>query len=150
MKKLLLLTCFLTGLCSAQTVNRDEILGTWKSNLEKGHVEITRDGDTYSGKIVWLKKPAYPDGTLKMDKNNPDKDMRSKPLLGLVVVKNLVFVKDHWESGTIYDPESGKTYSCRVTLKDNTLNLRGYIGISQIGRTQTWTRRDNALALQAP
>lgn len=150
MKKLLLLTCFLTGLCSAQTVNRDEILGTWKSNLEKGHVEITRDGDTYSGKIVWLKKPAYPDGTLKMDKNNPDKDMRSEPLLGLVVVKNLVFVKDHWESGTIYDPESGKTYSCRVTFKDNTLNLRGYIGSSQIGRTQTWTRRDNAVALQAP
>lgn len=150
MKKLLLLTCFLTGLCSAQTVNRDEILGTWKSNLEKGHVEITRDGDTYSGKIVWLKKPAYPDGTLKTDKNNPDKDMRSEPLLGLVVVKNPVFVKDHWESGSIYDPESGKTYSCRVTLKDNALNLRGYMGTSQIGRTQTWTRRDNSVALQAP
>ena|SRR6218665_703924 len=151
MKKFLLLTCLLTGLgfTKAQNVNPDEILGIWKSNLEKGHVEITKQGNVYSGKIVWLKVPNYPDGTAKMDKNNPDKNMRSEPLMGLLVLKDLVFVNGHWENGSIYDPESGKTYSCRITFKDNTLNLRGYIGLSQIGRTQTWSR-ENSLAIQNP
>jgi uncharacterized protein (DUF2147 family) len=141
MKKLFLLGCLLTGLGYAQTtINPNDIVGTWASNLEKGHVEITREGDIYSGKIVWLKIPMYPDGTEKIDKNNPYKTKRSQPLMGLCVLKGLVFMEDHWESGSIYDPESGRTYSCRITFKDNMLNLRGYIGISQIGRTQTWTR----------
>jgi uncharacterized protein (DUF2147 family) len=150
MKKLFLLACLFTGLCSGQTVNPDEIVGIWKSNLEKGHVEITRNGDVYSGKIVWLKKPTYPDGTVKIDKNNPDPAKRNEQLMGLEVLKDLVFVNDHWEGGKIYDPESGNTYSCRITYKDGTLNLRGYIGISQIGRTQTWTHRDQPVALQIP
>jgi uncharacterized protein (DUF2147 family) len=150
MKKLFLLGCLLTGLCYSQTtVDPDAILGTWSSNLEKGHVEITREGDVYTGTIVWLKIPTYPDGSAKIDKNNPDKTKQTKPLMGLCVLKDLVFVKDHWESGSIYDPESGKTYSCRITFKDNTLNLRGYIGISQIGRTQTWNKQ-NSVALQTP
>lgn len=141
MKKIILLSFLIasyTRTLSQTTVAADDITGTWISHLEKGHVEITRDGDKYSGKIVWLKVPAYPDGSPKIDKNNPDKTKRDQPLVGLVVLKNLVFVKDHWENGTIYDPESGKTYSCRITKKDNKLDLRGYVGTSQIGRTQTW------------
>jgi uncharacterized protein (DUF2147 family) len=141
MKKIILLSFLIasyTRTLSQTAVAADDITGTWISHLEKGHVEITRDGDKYSGKIVWLKAPAYPDGSPKIDKNNPDKTKRDQPLVGLVVLKNLVFVKDHWENGTIYDPESGKTYSCRITKKDNKLDLRGYVGASQIGRTQTW------------
>ncbi|RZL30018.1 MAG: DUF2147 domain-containing protein, partial [Pedobacter sp.] len=46
-----------------------------------------------------------------------------------------------WIDGTIYDPKTGKTYSCNLTLKDNnTLNVRGYIGISIIGRSETFKR----------
>ena len=144
MKKLflMLLLSFTATPFFSQSVNADAITGIWISNLEKGHVEITRDGDKYNGKIVWLKNPTYPDGTAKIDKNNPDKSKQSQPLIGLNVLKDLTFVKDHWESGSIYDPESGKTYSCRATLKDNKLELRGYIGVSQIGRTQTWVRLD--------
>jgi uncharacterized protein (DUF2147 family) len=141
MKNLILLSFLIacSARCFSQTpVSADDITGTWISHLEKGHVEITRDGDKYSGKIVWLKVPLYPDGTPKIDKNNPDKTKRNQPLVGLVVLKDLVFVKDHWENGSIYDPESGKTYSCRIIKKDNKLDLRGYIGVSQIGRTQTW------------
>ena len=90
-------------------VKADDILGVWISNLEKGHVEISKNGDKYNGKIIWLKVPNYPDGTPKADKHNPDKSQRANPLLGLMPLKDLVFVKDHWEGGTIYDPESGKT-----------------------------------------
>lgn len=133
---------FLSISLYSQQPMADDIKGNWISNLEKGHVEITKDSaaDKYYGKIIWLKIPLYPDGSPKIDKNNPDKSLRTQPLVGLVVLKNLKFEKDHWEGGTIYDPESGKTYSCKATLKGDKLELRGYIGISQIGRTQTWQR----------
>lgn len=120
----------------------DDIKGLWVSNLGKGRVEISKDssGEKYQGVIIWLKVPKYEDGTEKKDLKNPDKTKRSQPLIGLLVLKNLSFVKDHWEGGTIYDPESGRTYSCRATLTENKLELRGYIGLSEIGRTQTWER----------
>jgi uncharacterized protein (DUF2147 family) len=46
-----------------------------------------------------------------------------------------------WEDGTIYDPENGKTYRCKITLESpNRLNVRGFVGISLFGRTTVWTR----------
>jgi uncharacterized protein (DUF2147 family) len=45
-----------------------------------------------------------------------------------------------WDQGYAYDPENGKTYSCKMTLNGNKLDVRGFIGISLIGRTTTWTR----------
>jgi uncharacterized protein (DUF2147 family) len=137
-----LFTLLSTASFSQKKILADDITGIWTSNLGKGRVEITKDstGTKYQGKIIWLKVPTYPDGTIKLDKNNPDKTKQTDPLVGLIAVKNLSFVKDHWEGGTIYDPESGKTYSCRVTFKGANLEFRGYIGVSQIGRTQTWER----------
>jgi uncharacterized protein (DUF2147 family) len=50
---------------------------------------------------------------------------------------------DHeYDNGKIYDPKNGKTYSCKITHKGNTLDLRGFVGISLIGRTSTWTLAD--------
>jgi uncharacterized protein (DUF2147 family) len=49
--------------------------------------------------------------------------------------------KNHWGGGRIYDPETGKTYRCKLTLdSDHKLEVRGYIGISLLGRTMVWTR----------
>jgi len=49
--------------------------------------------------------------------------------------------KDEWIDGTIYDPENGTTYSCIITTKDgNVLNIRGYIGVKALGRTDTWKK----------
>ncbi len=49
--------------------------------------------------------------------------------------------KQTWKKGTIYDPDNGKTYKCKVRLGDDgVLNVRGYIGVSMIGRTSLWTR----------
>lgn len=126
----------------AQTLSPDDITGVWVSNLGKGRVEIKKDstGQKYEGRIVWLKVPKYENGTEKRDLKNPDKTKRQQPLIGLLVVKSLTFKNNRWEDGTIYDPESGKTYSCRAALKNNKLELRGYAGVSEIGRTQTWER----------
>ncbi|MBN1335367.1 MAG: DUF2147 domain-containing protein [Deltaproteobacteria bacterium] len=63
-------------------------------------------------------------------------------ILGMTILRGLKLDKDEWSGGTILDPNNGKTYSCfvRVIEDGQKLNLRGYIGISLLGRTQTWLR----------
>ncbi|WEK18131.1 MAG: DUF2147 domain-containing protein [Candidatus Pedobacter colombiensis] len=121
--------------------NKDAIVGTWINPLGEGHIEITKKGDKYFGKIVWLKDPKGEKGETKTDVKNPDENLRSKPIIGLEILKNFVYEDGKWTGGTIYDPKSGKTYKSNIALKGNDeLHLRGYIGISLIGRTEVWKR----------
>jgi uncharacterized protein (DUF2147 family) len=129
---------FFNTVLFSQAVNADAILGTWLTASGKAKVLIYKEGNKYNGKIVWLKNPTYDDGTIKVDKNNPDKAKQTVPLLGLNMLKGFEFDDDEWDDGTIYDPENGKTYSCTIKYRDGLIDLRGYIGISLIGRTQTW------------
>jgi uncharacterized protein (DUF2147 family) len=119
----------------------DNILGTWLNQEGTAHVLITKSGTKYAGKIVWLKEPIE-NGKPKTDKNNPEVSRRSTPLMGLTILKDFIYDGEEveWTDGTIYDPKNGKTYSCTMTLEDGRLNVRGYIGISLIGRTAVWTR----------
>lgn len=144
MKQFLLHFLFLITIsASAFAQNKgDAILGKWLTGTGKAHIEIYKDKNQYFGKIVWLKNPLNEEGKPKLDKNNPDEKLQSRPLMGLVNLSNFDYEGDNeYENGKIYDPESGKTYSCIMTLKDaDKLHVRGYIGISLIGRTDTWTR----------
>jgi uncharacterized protein (DUF2147 family) len=126
----------------AQTSNADAILGIWKTGEGNGHVEIYKNGDKYQGKIVWLKEPNDPKtGKPKTDIQHPDKSNHSRPILGLVNLWGFSFKGKTYENGKIYDPKNGKEYKCVMTPKDaNTLDVRGYVGITLIGRTDTWTR----------
>jgi uncharacterized protein (DUF2147 family) len=145
MKKLitLLVVIFLSANTFAQTTNKDALLGTWLTGSVKGKVLIYKDGDKYSGKIVWLKEPNREDGTAKLDRNNSDKALQTRPIMGLNMLKGFIFDVDKWVDGTIYDPENGKTYSCKITWRDGKLDVRGYIGISLLGRTDTWFKVPN-------
>jgi uncharacterized protein (DUF2147 family) len=124
----------------AQT-NADDIVGTWLTGgKEPAKIQIYRSGETYYGKIVWLKYPET-DGSSKKDTKNPNKSKRSQQILGLVILRDFKFDEDEWEGGKIYDPESGKTYSCILSIQDNgTLKVRGYVGISLLGRTEIWKK----------
>jgi uncharacterized protein (DUF2147 family) len=126
----------------AQKGNADAIVGTWLVGSGKGHVQIYKDKGKYFGKMVWLKEPNDDAGKPKVDKNNPDAKLQSRPIMGLVNLNNFTYDGDNkWEDGTVYDPTKGKEYSCVMTLIDaNTLEVRGYVGISLIGRTDTWKR----------
>ncbi|NBU04628.1 MAG: DUF2147 domain-containing protein, partial [Bacteroidetes bacterium] len=95
----------------------------------------------FYGKIVWLKEPLK-NGKPKVDDLNPNPAKRSVPLMNLQILKDFVYDADdkEWEDGTIYDPKNGKTYSCYMTLDGTKLNVRGYVGVSMIGRTSVWTR----------
>ncbi len=122
----------------------DQIIGVWKNGEGTGMIKIFRNGEKYQGKIVWLKEPVDPStGKEKLDKNNPDETAHSRPVIGLVNTWGFDYSGDKiWENGKIYDPKNGNTYNCTIKMKDNnTLEVRGYIGISLIGRTDTWTRQ---------
>lgn len=127
---------------SLNTEEGDKLMGVWEPSHGKARVKITKVGNKYFGKIVWLKEPKYDDGTPKVDKNNPDSKMHSTPLLGYSILKDFEYSgKKTWSNGTIYDPENGSTYNCTIKLtNENTIEVRGYIGVSAIGRTDTWTR----------
>lgn len=123
--------------------NPDAVVGTWLNGTKRGHVQIYKQGDNYFGKLVWLKEPNDPTTNKpKLDTKNPDAKMQSRPLMNLNIMTGFEFDGgDVWDEGKIYNPEDGKTYSCKMTLKNpNTLDVRGYVGISLIGKTQTWTR----------
>jgi uncharacterized protein (DUF2147 family) len=122
----------------------DAIVGIWKNGEGTGHIQITRNGETYQGRIVWLKEPNDPvTGKPKQDKQHPDEAARNRPLMGLVNMWGFRYDKAGvWDGGKIYDPKKGSTYSCTIRIKDNnTLEVRGFIGISLIGRTDVWTRQ---------
>jgi uncharacterized protein (DUF2147 family) len=131
----------------------DDLLGRWltpESEDGRVHVEFTKTGGKYSGAIVWLEKPTYPDddeegmaGQPKVDRENPDPKLRKRPIIGLAIAEGFTFDGDDlWQGGTIYDPVSGKTYKCKIRIIDDgkTIKVRGFIGFSLIGRTELWTR----------
>jgi len=120
----------------------DKILGLWEVGSGKARVKMFAYGNKFGGKIVWLKEPNYPEGGVKVDKNNPDEALRTKPLLGYTNLTSFEPKGDgKYEGGTIYDPENGSTYNCEITMTDdNTLEVRGYIGVSLFGRTDVWKR----------
>ena len=124
----------------------DALIGVWSPSHGKAKVKITKVGTKYFGKIVWLKEPLNEQGEKKTDRNNPDAKMHDTPLLGYKILKDFEYVgKKTWENGTIYDPENGSLYSCTIKMTNkNTLDVRGYIGVSMIGRTDTWTRLEKS------
>ncbi|MGH8371304.1 MAG: DUF2147 domain-containing protein [Gammaproteobacteria bacterium] len=155
----ILLLCAVTTLSAhavlAADQNGDVILGTWVTEGGKSHVEITQQNGHYEGRISWLKESDYPAddtqgmaGKPKIDRENPDRTLRSRPIIGLPLLSGFSYAGDGvWTDGNIYDPESGKTYRCKMTLMlDGSLRVRGYVGISLFGRTTIWTRLPAAVA----
>jgi uncharacterized protein (DUF2147 family) len=124
-------------------INADAILGNWKSQDGKGIIQVYKNGDKFQGKIIWLKEPNDPKtGKPQLDIMHPDKQNHTRPVLGLVNLWGFKYNgNNEWSGGKIYDPENGKTYSCKMSLDgSNKLKVRGYIGVSLIGRTEVWTR----------
>ena len=140
-KKLSILLVFTICSLSVFAQKKDDVLGKWSNPSGEGQVEIYKRGEKYFGKLAWLKEPNDEKGKPKTDIKNPNANLRSKSILGLEILKDFVFEDGKWTDGTIYDPKTGKTYSCNLNIKsDGQLNIRGYIGISLIGRSESWKR----------
>ncbi|MEJ5961085.1 DUF2147 domain-containing protein [Pedobacter immunditicola] len=141
MKRFSILLLLITFSFMAYSQNKDAILGRWVNATGEAHIDIHKKGDKYFGKIVWLKNPRDEKGKEKTDYKNPDRALTSRPILGLEILRNFKYEEGKWKGGKIYDPKTGKTYSCTITSKGtNLIDIRGYIGISLIGRSETWKR----------
>jgi uncharacterized protein (DUF2147 family) len=117
-------------------------LGHWKN--EDATFEIFDSGGKLSAKIIDLKEPNTPEGETKKDIHNPDATKRSRPIVGMIFMSGFTKKSDtRWENGIIYDPKSGNSYSCFLELEGvDKIKVRGFIGISLIGRTDVWTRAE--------
>lgn len=136
LKNLLLSILFITiSTVSFAQSSADKIIGRWLNAEQDAAIEIYKSGSKYEGKLVWLKR-----GNNVADDNNPNATLKSRKLYQLDILKNFTFDQTEWNNGTIYDPKTGKTYSCKMWLENNSLNIRGYVGISLLGRTTAWTK----------
>lgn len=120
----------------AQERTAQDAKGVWET-ASGGYVEIWEENGKFKGTIVGSNS-----GEARYDKENPDESKRGRRLLGVTVLKGLEYVGDgEFKGGTIYDPDNGKTYKAKATLTgSDTLEVRGYIGISLIGKSQSWKR----------
>lgn len=116
--------------------------GRWLTQDKGGIVEIYQCAGALCGRLLWFRKAELQDNPQALDIHNPDPGLRNRPLCGVVILSGFrPEGQDHWADGSAYDPESGHTYSGEISMAaDGRLNLRGYIGISLLGRTETWTR----------
>jgi uncharacterized protein (DUF2147 family) len=119
-----------------------QVIGKWKTiddntGEAKSIVEIYEQNGKIYGKVIEILNPAKKDAKCTKCEGS-DKD---KPILGMIIIKGLTKDGDEYTDGDILDPNKGKLYSCTIKLdgKDK-LNVRGYLGISMLGRSQTWTR----------
>ena len=134
----------------ALAADEDKILGLWNTSENDCKIEIFKCGGKYCGRIVWLKEPVYRAdddegmaGRPVVDRKNPNPNLRSRPLIGLQLIEGFIYSgKNVWEKGTIYDPDNGRTYRCKMILSaPNRLEVRGFVGIPLLGATSVWTRQ---------
>jgi len=138
--KRLLAVAVMTGLVGARLVlAADSPVGKWKTVDDSGkvesEVEFYEQGGKLFGRITNLTEPNTRDGKPKtcIKCSDPDK---GKPIVGLIIVKDLSVDGDRYKGGTILDPKDGKVYKAEVWVEDGKLKVRGYRG--PFYKTQTW------------
>ncbi len=138
----MLLALFLFPLFLHAQSPADQICGKWYTENNMSLVEVYKKDNKYYGKILWLKEPNNEQGKAKVDFRNPDPKLQNVPLINLTIMSGLSFKdKGKWTGGKIYDPKNGKTYDVKATMVDaNKMEIRGFIGVSLLGRTTEWVR----------
>ena len=145
MNRFFLTTCLVFSCYFLCAQSATSIVGVWITQDNDSKVTISRDSNgKFNGRITWLKDPLEEDGSPKVDNENPNRNLRNRPIMGLKVLEGFKFDNDRkqWVDGKIYDPNNGKTYSCRMWFdgSQDRLKVRGYIGFSLLGREVEWTR----------
>ena len=114
-----------------------DVEGLWLTENKRSVIKVEECDMGLCGTIHWIIE-----GGMQFDEKNPDKEMRDRPMCGLTILWG--FEQDgmnEWEDGKIYKADDGDIYSSELELEDDgTLEVKGYIGLSFIGKSQNWTR----------
>lgn len=148
-----------TGILLASTTvafaqGNDSPIGVWQTIDDHTHqpkalVQISQNADgTFSGKVIKGLSPSDSPDRRCTECTDERKDQK---ILGMTIIRDMKPDGDHWDDGNILDPENGKVYRCKMTLTDGgrKLVVRGYIGVSLLGRSQTWNRQSDSNSAQA-
>jgi uncharacterized protein (DUF2147 family) len=129
-------------LAALPALGADAPVGNWNTVDDKtgkvvSEVQIYEQGGKLFGKIVGLTEPTDKDGKPKVciKCGGADKD---KPIVGLIIIKDVTLSGDRYKGGTIMDPEDGKVYKAELWTEDGKLKVRGYLG--PFYKTQTWVK----------
>jgi uncharacterized protein (DUF2147 family) len=122
-------------------------VGRWrtiddKTGKAKSVISIREEGGRLYGKIEQILDPKPDDPDPRCVKCGGEQ--KDQPILGLQILSGFRKDGERWSGGKVLDPENGKTYSCNMGLVDggHKLQVRGFVGIALIGRTQTWIREE--------
>jgi uncharacterized protein (DUF2147 family) len=145
--RVLLLMVLGFTLLSSQAADKDAPTGLWrtiddKSGKERSLVRVTESNGQLQITIEKLFREPGEDPNPLCDKCPGER--KNKPVTGMQIASGLKKDGDIWSGGEILDPENGKTYKCKVWLEDKgkKLHVRGFIGVSVLGRTQVWVREE--------
>ena len=143
MRRYIAIVAMLTaGAAFATDVDRAAVVGKWASN--DSIIDVAERDGALHATIVSVLDPLFkeneagPAGTPRVDVKNPDAALRARSLVGIDLLSDYRFKDGKWQ-GSLYDPESGKTYKSQMTVDGKgKLQMRGYIGTPMLGRTQEW------------
>ena len=142
LRSFLVAILMLPGLASAQSMTP---VGLWKTiddvtGNERSYVRIVEVAGELQGKVE--KIFPFPGDDPENLCEKCEGERKNQPIVGMTILWGLKDEGETWKGGKILDPDNGKTYRCKMTVSDDgkELDVRGYIGISLIGRTQTWQR----------
>lgn len=141
MKGKVLIPALLLLFMGSLSIQAQSIKGIWKTiddtdGREKSHIEIYEENGKYRGKVIKLLPGATATHCSECKGNN-----KNKPITGMIILWDLEPVGKSFDNGTILDPKTGKVYDCKVSFQTpDKLDVRGYMGLSLLGRTQTWYR----------
>ncbi len=120
----------------------DPAHGYWLTENRKAIVRLAPCGFDTCGQMVWVENAVDNTGQPKRDVKNTDAAKRQRPICGLELVGGLIKADEGtWQDGWLYNPRDGGTYSAEIrTVSQSELEVRGYLGISVLGKSQIWTR----------
>jgi uncharacterized protein (DUF2147 family) len=130
------------GLGQAAAQEGQAPVGVWLTEEGESQIEIFRCGEALCGRIEWLEEPRDEAGKLRADVNNPDPSLRSRPILGLVIMTDIIPTEapGRWE-GRVYNPEDGRTYDLTLTLvSESEFIVEGCVLYGLICQSQRWLR----------
>lgn len=120
----------------------DPVHGVWLTPDGGAKVKVAPCGGGVCGTVVWLKAPLDPKGKPLVDAANPDPKLRTRPIVGLTLIRDFKpATPGRWTGGKIYDPKTGKTYASKLSAApDGTLKVEGCVSV--VCQAQTWKRAE--------